>query len=451
VLSRCEFERGTADGADHFLRCQVDGGLVLLETQTELVAFDINRSRQAASEAILWRYSLSRVPSGPQTPFSAATHVPLNSPLGFQTFTRGSNLREALVGPITPSGVLIQKESELMMLNALSGVKLWRRSGYDDRTTLVRHGLEIAVIHPSAGKIDILDCRDGQLLKQLPYQGDWTTWFVSQANVIQYAKLDAKQTGGIQTEANSGTVIRVLNAFSGEVLLEKEFEPGCRADVCADRYMAVLNPKGQLWYCDAYTIKAAEHSVPAQTRLDRVRFQQFGAYLVLMTAAPAAKSGNVQVTTAADENAQTKGLYPINGQVFALGASDGKLLWERPATLLGFTFPSAQPRSAPYMACYRVVRSDRSHTAHVVLIDLRDGTLAYFNTSLPLKSSECEFAMELNPSRLGVQLSINAYQINLSMTDGDKPPQPVCYFGAITAPRSKAPVGREFDLFNPAR
>ena len=57
-ISVCDFERGMADGVDHFLRCQVDGGLVILETQTELAAFDMYRGRESSQDACLWRCSL---------------------------------------------------------------------------------------------------------------------------------------------------------------------------------------------------------------------------------------------------------------------------------------------------------------------------------------------------------------------------------------------------------
>ena len=42
--------------------------------------------------------------------------ISLTSPLGFQTHSRGISLREALVGPITPAGVVIQKESDVILL-----------------------------------------------------------------------------------------------------------------------------------------------------------------------------------------------------------------------------------------------------------------------------------------------------------------------------------------------
>jgi hypothetical protein len=452
-ISVCDFERGTGDGLDHFLRCQVDGGLIILETQTELAAFDMYRGRESSQDACLWRYSLARIPTGPRTPHGAPMMVSLTSPLGFQTHSRGSSLREAIVGPITPAGVVIQKEADVIMLGALTGNQLWSRGGYDDRTILACNGLEVAVVHPSAGKIDVLDCRDGGLLRQLDYSGDWTSWFTCGPNVVQYIKRDSKSPsgGGIRTDANSATAIRVLNAFTGEVVLEQEFESGSRADRSDDRYLTVVEPSGKLWYCDVESGKVAEHTLPPLPRLDRARVQRFGERLVVLTSLSTTNPTGIQVTPRADELTLNKGLYPVNGTIVGLNAEDGSLLWDSPGTLLNFTFPDAQPRRSPYMACYRILRQSGSSTAHLVLVDLRDGTLAYTNTNLNLANNSGEFAMEILPKRPGIRISIGTYLVALTMTDQDKPPQPVCFFGALTAPRTKAPTNQEFDLFRSNR
>lgn len=450
-ISICDFERGMTDGVDHFLRCQVDGGLIVIETQTELAAFDMYRGRESSQDACLWRYSLARVPAGPRAAHGAPMMISLTSPLGFQTHSRGSSSREAIVGPITPAGIVIQKESDVIMLGALTGNQLWSRSGYDDRTILASHGLEIAVVHPSAGKIDVLDCRDGGLLRQLDYSDDWTSWFSCGKNVVQYAKRDSNSASGIRTDANSATALRVLNVFTGEVVLEKGFEPASRADRCDDRYLIVVEPAGNVWYCDVESGKVAEHALEPLPKLDRARIQRFGDRLVVLTSLSTPNPPGVQVMPRADELTLNKGLYPVNGAILGLSAEDGSLLWDRPGTLLNFTFPESQPRRSPYMACYRIVRQSGGSTAHLVLVDLRDGTLAYFNTNLNLAANSGEFGMDIDPARPGIRVSIGNYLLTLTMTDEDRPPQPVCDFGALTPVRPKASSNPDFDLFKPNR
>lgn len=454
AIGSCEFERSMAEGTDNFLRCQVDGGLIYLETQTELIAFDMYRARTSPQDACLWRYSLARVPSGHRTQHNRPTSQLLKNPLEIETHSRGTT-REAIVGPITPTGILIQKETDVVLLSPLTGNKLWSRGGYDDRTTLVADGLDIAVIHPSSGKIDILDCRDGSMVRQLDYAGEAYTWFTAGKNVIQYVNREVKApSNSIQVEAANGTAIRVLNAFTGELLLEREFAPFSRADSSDDRYVVVLEPSGKLWYCDAETCAVSEHQIPLQPKLDRVRLQRFGERLIVLTSLASGSSGPlIKILPEADDSAISKGLYPVNGNIIGLSVEDGKLLWDRPGTLLRFTFPNSQPRHSPYMACYRVLQSSGSRLAQVALVDLRDGTLAYSNTNLSLtaqpSNESYEFAMELQPERPSVRVSIGTHLLILRPTDEEKPPQPVCFFGALPAPRRQ--INQNFDPFNPSK
>lgn len=443
IISDCSFERS---GDDNFLRCQVDGGLVILESQTELLAFDMYR-REYAQDSPLWRFSLSRVPNGPRSPFNLPSSNSPKLPLGVQVPTRGTGSREAFVGPITPVGVVIQKDADVIMLSAQNGNRLWSRSGYDDNTIMVRNDLEIAIVHASIGKIDILDCRDGSLIRQVDYQGDWNSWFASGQNVIQLTQRESKvSTSPIQT---LGAAIRILNAFTGKVIAEQEFTPAARADSTDDRYVVILEPTGKLWYCDVQSGEVVENPIPVQLKMDRPRLQRFGDRLVVLTTIQTNNAG-VIVLPKADEGNLTRGLLPVSGNIFGLSTSDGRLIWERPATLYDFRFPSAQPRRSPYMACYRVLKIGTSNIAQpsyigqIALVDLRDGTLAYLNKELSL-TSDSEFGMELDPSRLGVRLSLGNFLMSLTMTDQPRPPQPVCYFGSLVAPPVKRKVPAIFD------
>lgn len=451
VVSVCDFERGNFDGVDPFLRYQVDGGLIFLETQSELAVFDMYRARESTQDACLWRYSLARAASNSRSPVSqSAIHSQAN-PLGVTIPIRGGASREAIVGPVTPVGIVIQKGSDVMMLSPLSGNKIWTRGGYDDRTALSRDGLEVAVINPSAGKIDVLDCRDGSLLRQLDYRDDWNTWLTNGRYAVQTITRESKAATGraIRVESDNGTALRLFNLFTGEVALEKELEPMSRADSCDDRYLVVLQPSGKLLYCDIAKAEVTEHAMPAQPKLERVRVQRFVDRLVVLTSS-GSSSPPVNVIHKVDDVTMARGLYPVNGLVIGLSTADGSLLWDRPATLLNFTFPNAQPRRSPFMVCYRVLRSSETKgvTAQLVAIDLRDGTLAYFNTAMVLQPNDTyEFAMDILPDQPVVRVSIGLYRTTLTATDHEKPPQPVCVFGAVTTPRNTRP--RPFGIFDP--
>ncbi len=80
------------------------------------------------------------------------------------------------------------------------------------------------------------------------------------------------------------------------------------------------------------------------------------------------------------------------------------------------------------------------------MVDLRDGALAYANNSLPINMQNMEgseFTMQVDPAKSLVLLSVGATRVGLSVTDMEKPPQPVCYYGAMNV---KKQTGTPFTL-----
>ncbi len=171
-IGNCLFQDGGQELSDGMLRGQVDGGLVFVETARELIAFDMYRAGEGVSDPILWRHSLSRVPNSPRKPHAPPLPTSVVNVLGIRSYSRGQE-REAIVGPVTPAGIVIQKESEVIMLDALTGLPLWSRAGYDTTTSLVAQGLEVAVVSVDNPKIDILDCRDGSLIRKVDQVAGW--------------------------------------------------------------------------------------------------------------------------------------------------------------------------------------------------------------------------------------------------------------------------------------
>lgn len=163
-VGNIDFDRGTADGNDFYVCCQVDGGLILIETAAELLAVDLYRDSRLA-DALLWRHSL-------QTP-SASPNVQERKPRP-RVSSRCSDLdiKErvhfcALVGPITPAGVPVQSGSTLTMLDCLTGSTIWTLDNLSDQTRFATSGVELAVVEPSRGTVLILDCRDGTELRKV--------------------------------------------------------------------------------------------------------------------------------------------------------------------------------------------------------------------------------------------------------------------------------------------
>jgi hypothetical protein len=443
IVLKFPFRRATTEGQASFLRAQIDGGLILLETQSELLAFDLYRGMESSLDALLWRHSLLAVAAGPAVSHRAPSVQAIPSPFGFVLHSRGAAQRETVIGPITPTGVVLQQGTEVLMLHPLSGSKVWGRRGYSDQTALAHAGTEIAVVDPSRGAIEVLDCRDGSLLRSLPYSGDWTHWFTHGRMLTQFAAKEASENGrGIYSDRSSAAAVRVVDVLSGQVVLEEKFAALSRTDWAEDRYLVVVEPQGRVWYCDVATGQTAEHTLPPFPRLEQVRLQAFGDRLVVLTSLGSSTQNATNVAPRVDENAMARGIYSVNGPIFAMDKATGHMLWDRPGKLSSFRFGSLQPRSSPFMTFYRFVRpapgANSQSQGNVVVVDIRDGRMAYLNEKLPNDNRNNEtFTMKLDPLVHLLWLSIGDHALQLRVTDGEQPPEPVVYYGQL-APQRRA-------------
>jgi hypothetical protein len=437
------FEEMRTEPFDPMMRAQINGGLIFMETSRELVVFDMYRSGDPGMEPVLWRHSLLRVTPNPNKPHAPQQAIPETNPMWMRTYMRGSE-RETVVGPVTPSGIIIQKGPDIILLDALTGLPVWSRGGYSNKTTFVAFGLEVAVVSSESPTIDVLDCRDGSLIRQTNQPDAWKPLFAAGRHLLQFKAKATPRKTPIVVDTPDACDVRLLDPFVGKVLTETSFAPNARADSCEDRYLVVMEESGRTWYCNAETGQVAEHMLDKQPKLAQVRAQLFGDRLVAWGVLPIQSSNSPRVFPEPDETTINRGLYPINGSIIALDAESGKLLWDRAGSLMRFTFNTAQPRHSPFIGFYRTVGSPGNRQAHLAVVDLRDGTLAYVSSSLPLSNAggeNNEFAMRIDPSRNGVLCSIGNTSIMLKVTDQEKPPQPVCFYGSLVKPKQ---VGAPF-------
>ncbi len=141
---------------------------------------------------------------------------------------------------MTPAGILIQKNSELISLDALSGQPLWSRRGYDNTTTLLSHGLEVAVVSAKTAKIDVLDCRDGSLLRQIDQPEPWKALWAAGKHIVQMKPKNVVKKGGILVESADACDVRMLDVFNGKEVCNTSFAPNTKADTSNDRYFVAI-------------------------------------------------------------------------------------------------------------------------------------------------------------------------------------------------------------------
>ncbi len=427
--ARLEFPGASADAAtDEMTRGTIRGGLLLIEKSSELAAFDIQRDLMSGTDSLLWRHSLFSPGAAPNVQFSRQEVTSQNTSLGFPLSHRKMPLnQQSIVGPLTPSGVIVQIGTKLIMLDALTGRQVWMRDGYDDSVSLAAQGLEIAVVHRSRGRTQILDCRDGAIVRQSKVDGSWTHWFSHQGIMVELSRSDVIPP--------LPTNLRAWNVFTGEEVFRIATSMNSSADVCEGRYLVVLEPNSKIYYCDLEApreVLVREHQITTAARVGSIAVERFEDRLVVLCSSDRAVSREADV-------------IPVQGAVFGLECRTGDLLWSRPGHLAGMQFPKSQPRQSPFMLVYRnYAERENIYPASLALIDLRSGRLAYSNPWLALHAGS-GFEMSLSPESQTIEVGLGARTLRFTATSEPRPPQPIFWFGP-QQPESDATLER--DIFS---
>ena len=451
-------DRGTGDGIDDFARCQIDGGLLLVETASELLALDWYRN-SGDSDSVLWRHSLTSPAASPFREAIQARVEMARSPLGFSTVKRTAGPRLSVVGPLTPTGVVVQTATVISMLDSLSGAVVWSRDGYGDQTRFAADGLEVAVVEPSTGVVQILDCRDGQELRRMDFKGDWGHWFSHGPLMVDFKMgLSQKVGSGVAEDADNPSTIRIWNAFSGEEVQKLELAPRSRATVTDERFIVALETTaaktGKLHYFDTETRKYTAHEVVRSGNLDEIETLRFDDRLVVFTYDKKEwrESGNATVSPLTlNTNVLSAGM------VYGLNAVDGSQLWSRNAKLTGYFVPRIQPRNTPFLVAFRAPMNSNASadsTLGLVLIDLRDASLGFAHDMIPahelgLAANSGQIAVAANPVNHTITVRFGATDIVFTCTAAERPPQPVFWFSSNgnKAAKNNKSAFKGFQLF----
>ncbi len=411
-----EFPGASSDAStDAITRATLRGGLLLIEKSSEVAAFDIHRDLTSRVDAMLWRHSLFNPGAGPTVPLSIPEVSTATTRLGFTLSHRQMpGKQQALVGPLTPAGLVLQVGTRVILLDALTGRQIWSREGYDDRVRLAGQGLEVAIVNPSLGIVQVVDCRDGAELRTREFRGDWVPWFSHNGMLVDFSES--------RIVPPPPTTLRVWNALTGEEALRLEIPLGGCAQMCEGRYLVVLEPNSYLHYCDLNDpqhVVVKRHAIETDLNVESIAVQRFENRLVVL-------SNNGRSRPALED------MLPVSGDVYALDTETGELLWDKPGKLQNMQFPKSQPRQSPFMFVFRMQpQGTGEHHAAVALIDLRSGRFAYSNPDLPLRA-KMGFAMILRPERQTVDVGLGARSLRFTLTEQTPPPQPIFRFGGST-------------------
>lgn len=442
-IAHFEYKRASADLSDLNTQAYIRGGLIIIETSSEVIGLDLYRGLTSGSDAMLWRQSLLHRHPSPNSRFRQPDKKQTleNSSLGVVIRDRSVGGRRTAVGPLTPAGLILQLANSVVAIDAYTGRQLWVRDGYDDKIRFASEGIQLAIVNPSLGETEIVDCRDGTVLDRQRYSGDWQHLHAYQDVVVEFREIQSERSQGIVSAKTKRPVLRVWNAISGkEIAGSLELSLGSRAEICDGRYLVALDPKGKMHVFDFREESHSVLDVPVDLKLATISVERFGKILVI-----ASSSGGIVGQPGG--SSQPTSIRHINGRVYALDLQRKRLLWEEPGRLHNMLFPLSQPRNSPFMVTFRVRRGRmNSNSATIAVIDLRTGRLTYADDEVRLRGS-AGFAMQLVPRIQTVEFTLGSTSFVVRPSAPVRPPQPVFDFGRDTKRPSAEVLEDRLNLF----
>lgn len=421
------YPSATSDLAGSYMNAQVRGGLILLETMSELVAFDFYRGAdRQVGQAMLWRHSLNA--TAPQEPFQPAQMLVTEEPLGIQTHRRrADNRRYAEVGPLLANVKVLQSGSSIIGLDPYTGRQLWSRDGFSDQVRLAGSGSDdqLYIVDPSRGVTQRIDASDGQLVSESGYlvqemqqraqtsgQSKWNPWFSSGAWLVDYRGEDT----------SSKIILRVWSPKHEQVIEELPLPKSARVAHCDRQAVVVLDPTGQMVVVDLVNGQSHRHQVPVDKDLGSINVLRFANYLVVVgsrtTVQPRLPVGPTEVTA--------------NGYVYSIDLSNHQLAWSQPGRLINMTIPLSQPRSSPFMMAYRLVSTQEAPlSTNLILLDLRSGELACVVEGILVPATRPAMNMQVRPQEHEIAVAVGDKNYRFQVTEQPKPPEPIMHYGGV--------------------
>ncbi len=157
----------------------------------------------------------------------------------------------------------------------------------------------------------------------------------------------SKLSGGLATNADNPSTIRVWNPFTGEEIRKIDLAPRTHANLNDDRYIVLLEPLeaklGKLHFLDLDSLLYQVHQVPRDTNLDLLQTMRFEGRLIVFCfdikewRDGAAQAKALKATVAADQ-------VLACGLIYALNVDDGSQLWKAPRACTITLSPSRSPK-----------------------------------------------------------------------------------------------------------
>ncbi len=303
---------------------KISGSFMVIVMPNELVGVNLFNLLSGDGESVVWRYR----PTGEGGPVAKRRSAP--TPFGDQVY-RYCNSTDSLssvtpefrLGPVMGDRVLVLQGGDLLAIDLETKRPLWRNSTAPRAGVVLTNGERVAVVSPAIKEVVFFDVLDGRKLETSPWEHG-KVWSSVGANVLCWKE---QETAGRYD-------IRLINPFSGEVLLQCESDsmnrgntdvPCAYGRVVVGKYLVLLDSEGQATIWDLVAAREiGRPMLPAYPNLQGLHAIVLDGQLVLL---PRRRVQRVALPRSAQvQTMDGKNHVMVHG-VHSVSLDDGAVRW----------------------------------------------------------------------------------------------------------------------------
>ncbi len=392
------------------------GNLLVVSQGNQLVAFNTLADQQPNEKQVLWKRNVLQ-------------GVDLESQYQYRVVVSGRRVRQfgpskapraqrdsqwiGVIGPVTYDRCVFQDQRRLICVDTMTGDERWWRTDVPPGCDLYGDEEYVFAVPPGSQQALVYSTIDGRYIREVKVP----RWEEQLATIgrtfVRWRRL-----------ASGEQELSAIDAFSEEVLWEKQYKRGSRIDITQGRYAVVAEPKGNCTIIDV-----ASGEVLVDQKLENAD--------VLRNVYVLAGSDNfVVVTERPFKLSRERRISPLNswdyrvieGSVYTFDRTTGEMAWEGPAEVKQESFILSQPVDLPVVAFAGTVhhrtRSGGRPATSLLLLEKASGRLLYHGEKLPQTGGNyCALRM-VDQNNAEMEVAMASRTVRVKFTNEPRPPEP---------------------------
>jgi len=327
-----------------------------------------------------------------------------------------------------PYGVALRTGDRIRCFDPISGELAWQQTGVPTTGTAFGDWQYLFLLDNGQRSGVILSMIDGSKLGDCQFP---------EGRIIAIAGRNLATS----RYRNGKRVIQIVDMLTGETLLQRTYESGTKFSEAIDGKFACHERSGRFEWLDLLSGKLVfEQQLLPERKLEEIRVVPSGNVLLLATN----RRTQAQHNTAGFEPAGDAQV--VTGRIYALHASSGEPVWDRPATVEGQGLPNLQPNASPVLVLVsRLVdrrNNQTSENTKLLCLDKRTGRSLYRDDQITAIGN-APWSMRVDDgSQPSVTIQLPYTTLEMQFTNAPRPPEPVALAEVEGVPQ-KASSGLE--------